>query len=783
LKKPKFIPGFADIPAKRAKMPELGLEERRLNFKEVELGFTEELARQEAARCLSCRRCIGCGLCLAECDQCAIVYDEEAGEVSIEADAVVFAPEAEVFPAGRKPELGYGACSNVITSFEFERLASADGPFGGLVVRPFDGEIPRRVAFIQCVGSRDESIGANYCSVECCSRTILQARRTRELIGAAEVRIFHRGLRPTGKTSELDLESLLSEKWVSLKEAVVSAVKEDAATGAVTVTYGANGKTAEDAFDLVVLAAGLRSRRDFRRYSRAGGAAVNKYGFVDPGVANMIGLKAGIAFAGTILGPQAASRSIGDALGAAARALASGCSPAAGASGASAASGPKTAGVGGKQPLVLGCEYGLSLAGTERPAIAGLKTYPLLCYRDGRQAMREGMDQATGLVVVGCHSAGHEDLFARLLDLPAERVRIIGASDLARDGEGAVAAAVEALSGQPRVAAPAGGVKRPGAVAILGGGVAGLGAAAQLLRRGIKTVIIEASESIGSNLARVPHGRPEDAKTVEDFLKAIETNPGTRLIRSARLESVERSDGSLKVSVSAAGGKEAFEVGALVVATGAKSYVPRDPAPGGRIMTQENLVSELATRAPAWRKLVMVQCVGARDADHPYCSRYCCRLALANAVALRQANPASEVTILHKGIRVFGPEEELYADALERGIEFVEMKDKPAVRPGERPRVTGASADGKVYDLECDAVVLSVGYGPGAAAAGIADVTGAPLDSLGFFETPNHLVRPFATSAPGIFVCGFARAPVTVEEAFGDGQGAAGAVCRYLNGG
>lgn len=654
MKRPKHIPEFADIPAERVRMPELELEERRLNFREVELGFTEEMARREAARCLSCRRCIGCGLCLAECEKCAVVYDQQAGEATIRADAVIFAADADPFPAGRKRELGYAGCADVITSVELDRLFSADGPFGGLVVRPFDGEVPRRIAFIQCVGSRDESIGANYCSVECCSRTISQAGCLRGLITDAEVTVFHRGLRPAGKTGEIDLKRLEGQPWVSLVEAAVTSVVEDPATGAVTVRHAASGKEEEASFDLVVLAVGLQARRDFRRYARAGGAAVTKYGFVDSGIPGLLACKEGVAYAGTILGPEPASQVAAGALAAATRALG---------------------------------EVG----------------------------------------------------------------------DGGRSGPAATAV-------------------------VVGGGAAGLAAAAELLRRGVRTVIVEKSGSAGGSLGRMTVAGPGDPGAVENFARSVEGHPHARLLTAAEVASVERAGGGLRVTVSSASGREAIEAGALVIATGAGPYIPHDwRAAADPVITQDQLACALGDGAAPWKKVVMLQCVGARDEQHPYCSRFCCRQALTNALAFKQEHPDAEITVLHRGIRVFGADEDLYTDAVERGVKFVEIRGAPTMEEGEPFKVHGRTAGGDSFRLECDLAVLSVAASDNREIRRTAAAAGAALDDLGFVAVRDPLADPFAAGAAGVFVCGSARGPVTVEEAFAEGAGAAGAVCSYLN--
>jgi heterodisulfide reductase subunit A len=467
--------------------------------------------------------------------------------------------------------------------------------------------------------------------------------RLREIIGDVEVQIFHKGLRPAGKTGEIDLKNLEGQAWVSLVEAEVAGVAEDPATGAVTVRRAAGG---EAVFDLVVLAVGVRARRDFRRFARVGGAALDKYGFVDSSVAAQIAWRPGVAFAGSIRGPQRNGQAVADAIAGASRALG---------------------------------------------AIAG--------------------------------------------------------------------------------AEPAGA-----SAAVIGAGVAGLAAAAELLRRGVKPVIIEKSGSAGGRLAG----------TAPELIESVRAHPGARLIEGAEVVSVERLPGAgkIRLGISAGARVETADVGVLVIATGTGPYIPVGwRASADPVITQEHLASALAGGAVPWKKVVMLQCVGARDEAHPYCGRFCCRQALANALALKDADPAAEITILHRGIRVFGADEELYTGALERGVKLVDIRGTPTLEEGEPFKVHAERAGGEGLCLECDVVVLSVAATDNQEVRKVAAAVGVPLDDLGLVATGNPLEDPFATGMPGVFVCGSARSPVTVEEAFADGVGAAGAVCSYLGGG
>jgi heterodisulfide reductase subunit A-like polyferredoxin len=789
MKKPKFIPEFDDIPADRQKMPELSLDEREGNFEEVELGLTEEMVLKEASRCLSCRRCIGCGLCLAECDQQAVVYEETHEDLAVEADAIILTSDGKPFNPDRKRDLGYADCANVVTSFELERLMNPAGPFGGYLVRPFDGDIPERIAFIQCVGSREEAIGANYCSTVCCSRTFSQAIQAKERLGDLKVTVFHRGLRPTGKRSELDLEALRAAGWIDFVETAVSGVKEDPGTGTVTVTHSAGGEEAQDEFDLVVLAVGIQGKRDFRRLARAGGLKPNKFGFIAMNIGELVAQQDGVSFAGPITGPKSAEDSVVAVEAAVSRSF--------GTSAAGSTGSQKGKAAGKGKPIVFACEYGLALAGKNGSSLQVDGVFPFLCYKAGRSAMAKKLDGAGGLVVVGCHRGSHEGLFDRVLRLAPGRVRILGAEELKGPVEEAVSSAVKDLEkGQDATRAPA----KPRPVAIVGGGTSGLAAASELLRRGVKVELIERAQEVGKSLMDAAIDTGAEIESVEGFIKSITDSPDANLLLSSNIVSVDQADGGIKLKVKGPDGDRTLQVGALLLATGAESYDADEYGAenGTAVLNQLDFRTRITQGEAPWKKIVMVQCVGARDSEHPYCSRFCCRQALSNAVRYKTDHPDSEIIILHKGIRVFGFEEDLLTDAIDLGIEFVEVEGRPTLKaegaksqakgparadaktPVKAPVVTAASAGGESIRLKCDLVVLSLAHSHGKAQEDLSRMTGIPLDDLNFLSTGKALADPFVTPVEGIFACGFARRPLAPEDAFVEGIGAAGAICSTL---
>ena len=167
-----FENGLASRAARQA-VRELPVEERFSDdpFKEVELGFTEEMALQEAERCLNCGICSECGECARVCQSAAVIHDDTEKLLEFKVGALVAATGFELYDKARIPEYGAGKYKDVIDGIELERMLSASGPFAGQVKRPSDGKTPKDVVFIQCVGSRDPERGVSHCSRVCCMYT------------------------------------------------------------------------------------------------------------------------------------------------------------------------------------------------------------------------------------------------------------------------------------------------------------------------------------------------------------------------------------------------------------------------------------------------------------------------------------------------------------------------------------------------------------------------------------------------------------------------------------
>lgn len=230
----RYIIDFTDIPAERQRMPELEVAARIQCFDEVEVGFSREAAQQEARRCLSCRRCLGCGLCLAVCKPKAIVFEQQDEIIDIMFDDVIISSASDQQMPIKKGEFGYRQYANVVSGLEFETILSDAGPYCGMVLRPFDGRIPQKIAFI--LASADSS-GAVACVMR-------QAALTLKKVNDAEVFLFF----PAGPCVETP-----SSAHITVKEAAIGGVKEDAATGNLRIAYTENGAEKEEDFCMVVV--------------------------------------------------------------------------------------------------------------------------------------------------------------------------------------------------------------------------------------------------------------------------------------------------------------------------------------------------------------------------------------------------------------------------------------------------------------------------------------------------------------------------------------------------
>ncbi len=294
-------------PIERHKMPMLTPDVRKKSFDQIELGFTEEMARMEGQRCLSCGICCQCGECVRACGPQAIDLTERERIRELDVGAIVVATGVDIFDAGKYPEYGHGKYPDVITNLQFERLCNASGPTQGRVLRPSNGEVPRSVVFIQCVGSRDRAKGYEYCSKVCCMITAKQLSIFKHHNPDGQAYVFYIDNRAGGKGYEEFLRRAMEDEGAQYLRGRVARVFEE---GGRLVVRGENslvGAPVEVEADLVVLATGLTPQPDYANVSRALNLSTDKYGFfmeLHPKLGPVETALNGIYLAGGAQGPK-----------------------------------------------------------------------------------------------------------------------------------------------------------------------------------------------------------------------------------------------------------------------------------------------------------------------------------------------------------------------------------------------------------------------------------------------------------------------------------------------
>ncbi len=250
----RYIIDFNDIPAERARMPELPAQDRIAHFEEIEKGFSPEQARREAERCLSCRRCLGCKLCLAACEREAIDFDQQDEEYEVLVNEIILTPGVMRTPDTFDERFGYRTFLNVVSDLEFERMLHPDGPYGGLILRPFDGEVPKKIGFIS-----PEEKSFNPYSLAILIKEAAVARR--------KIKGCERWLFSHHPWEEYEYLKPLREHLSDLiiKTGSIIAITQPDDTGDLTVEFQDGEEKRRETFEMVILSSRIQLPAEAKR--------------------------------------------------------------------------------------------------------------------------------------------------------------------------------------------------------------------------------------------------------------------------------------------------------------------------------------------------------------------------------------------------------------------------------------------------------------------------------------------------------------------------------------
>jgi len=813
LEKARFEEIYAGQPkASRERMEMLPLEERQKAFGEVKKGFTEEQAKREALRCLNCGLCSECLQCIALCKAGAVNHQMKEETVRFWVGSIILSPGFDEFDPERLVPYGYGRFANLITSIQFERILSASGPFQGNLLRPSDRKAPKKVAWIQCAGSRDMSGdgGNEYCSSVCCMYAIKEAVIAKEHHHEVEPTIFYMDIRAHGKDFDAYYERAKKEYGVRFIRSMISRVAERPKTKNLLITYvDSEGQVKEEEFGLVVLSVGLTPSQGAKELAKKMNLQLDTYGFCKTDEFSPLQTsQPGIYVCGAFQGPKDIPETVAQA--SAAVASASSLLTDVRGSLTKKKDYPAETDVRGQEPRigVFVCHCGINIGGVVNvpevreyaktlDGVAYVEENLYTCSQDTQEKIKKAIqeNQLNRVVVASCSPRTHEPLFQetiREMGLNKYLFEMTNIRDQCswvhmHQPQEATEKAKELLRmaiAKSRLLQP---LREPLVEVIkkglvIGGGLSGMKAALELARQGFECALVEREAQLGGNLRHIYSTMDgnDPQELLRNTMKEVLENPRIQVFTKAELKNLNGYVGNFKSTISTNGSEEEFEHGVVIVAVGAKESVPTEYLYGQdrRVITQKELEEKIALHSDELhpsQHIVMIQCVGSRTPERPNCSRICCSVAVKNALKIKEKNPEAKVTILYRDIRTYGLAERYYTQARNQGIEFTQydLDSKPelSVEQGLLKLKVKDRILGEVVDLRPDLVVLSSAITPYQNEA-LAKMLKVPLTADGFFLEAHMKLRPVDFATDGIFLAGLAHFPKTISESISQADAA-----------
>ena len=840
---------------------------------EVEDEFNEGLGKRKAIYLryplgvpylytIDMENCTKCGECIKVCPTDAIDLSQQETEREIEVGAVILSPGFEEFDPTPLTQYGYGKFPNVVTSIELERLLSGKGPHSGEFARPSDGKIPKNVAFLQCIGSRDEE--RDYCSSACCMYAMKEATLLKEKYPDIEPHIFFMDLRAFGKGYHRYYLRAKDELGIGFTRSRVSAV-EDSENGNLRVLYETDdGKFAREEFDLVVLSTGQTPSPETDELGKIFAIELNQYGFVNTKEFSQVEtLKKGVYVCGPFSSPTDIPETVVQGQAAALKAS----SLLTSSRGALTWSQdyPEEIDVSEQEPNigVFVCKCGKEVANSidmdevlgfakGLPQVSLVEVVDYLCLTEDLKKAKEKIRDAgiNRVVFAACAPHPFEIRFKKslkevglnpsLLEIVNLREQLSWTHDDKAKATAKAKSLIWMASEKLRWQEPLPVVSLPvkGRALVIGGGIAGMTAASAIAEQGFEVDLLERTSELGGNLREVHYtlGGLDPQVLLRETIDKLEKNPLIHIHKETGVETVTGYAGNFKTILRKAERREtkgesssealdAGEVkseklkvksaspetqdtghttqdageldhGAIVIATGGKMYEPKEYLYGKdkRVITQRELEKRLAnpngqipnpnadnSKIGNWKLeigncVVMIQCVGSRDDEHPYCSRICCSQAIKNALKLKGKRPETEVYVLYRDVMTYGFLEEYFTEARKKGVIFLryELEEPPevSVDQGElRVKVRDPILDEWLL-ITPDLLVLSPGITPNDNSH-LATTLSLPLNEDGFFEEANVKFRPLDFMHDGVYLCGLAHSPRSIPESIDQAYGAA----------
>jgi heterodisulfide reductase subunit A len=751
-----------------------------------------------------------CQICVPVCQSHAINFKQEPEELELNVGAVILSPGFGKIEESTLEKFGYGKHPDVVTSVEFERMTTASGPFQGEVKCFSDGRHPRRIAFIQCVGSRDLGCNNGYCSSVCCMYAIKEAMVAKEHDPEVEITVYYMDIRTQGKDFDKAQQraEAMGIKFVRAKVGAVTPWENR-----LQLTYSTlDGRHEFEPFDMVVLSVGLESPRDAKGIADITGIELNQYDFAKSDTFNPLATnREGVIVAGAFQGPKDIPESVTQA--SAAAGIAAGLLEKQRGQGIVHKDYPEEKSDTGEARIgVFVCHCGINISSVvdvnrvensvENMEGVVYHTDSLYsCSQDAVETLKKTIIEhdLNRVVIAACSPRTHEPLFqetlkdAGLNPCLVEMVNIRdqcswvhagepdAATDKSQDLVRMAVAKARRLKPLPEQTVPV----TPKAL-IVGGGIAGMTVGLTLAEQGYESVLLEKGKALGGNLGLLNHtlGSNETAAHLKDLIGKVKKNKKIDVLTNAELVHSSGFIGNFASVIASGSGKskkeQTVDHGVVILATGGHEHRPDGYLleENSKVLTQQELEKRLAGRAKnrAPDSVIMIQCAGSRGDDLNYCSKVCCNHAVKNALQIKEINPKSQVIVLYRDMRTYGYAEDAYREARLKGVIFIpyDVDRKPEVyEKGRRLHVKFFDTlMQEEMDMTPDLVALSVGIVPDGT-EDLSKLLKAPLTDDKFFLEAHVKLRPVELPVAGVYVCGLAHGPKPVDETIAQAQAAA----------
>ncbi|MFZ5452600.1 MAG: FAD-dependent oxidoreductase [Thermodesulfobacteriota bacterium] len=776
----------------------------------------------DASECLYFKKGGKCKACEKFCPTGAVDFDQTDTHKEISVGAVILAPGFKPYDPSRYGAYHYAAYPNVVTSMEFERILSASGPFQGHLMRPSDHKEPSRIAWLQCVGSRDlNHCDHSYCSGVCCMYAIKEAVIAKEHSKAPlDAAIFFMDMRTHGKDFEKYYWRAEEEQGVRFIRSRVHSIDPVPDSDDLALRYlKEDGSLVSEVFDMVVLSVGLEVAPEAVELARTLDLELDPSNFTKTSSFTPVATsQPGIYVCGAFQGPKDIPQSVMEA--------------SASASAAGELLSASRFSLAKKKPEfperdisqepprigVFVCHCGINIAGVidvaavrdyaaSLPYVKFVETNLFTCSQDTQEIIKERIKEhnLNRVVVASCTPKTHEPLFQETIKEAGLNKFLFELANIRDQGSWVhmhePERATQRAKDQVRMSVAKVALQQPlkefelpitKAGLVIGGGAAGMEAALGLAGQGFKVYLVEKKDVLGGHARKLLEAwTKEPVQTyLEGLIQQVQNHPLIEVYLNSEVAAVTGFVGNFTSTIITGGKETDVQYGAAIVASGGHSYKPQEYLYGQdpRVVLSLEMDQALREKSPlvtAAKSAVFIQCVGSRIPERPYCSRVCCTHSVENALHLKEINPEMDVFIIYRDLRTYALRENLYKEARDKGVIFVRFdpENGPQVEKGNDGRLQVTVPDpilGMPLTLTTDVLCLASAIVVQDQEK-LAQMFKVPLNNEGFFLEAHMKLRPVDFATEGVFVAGLAHYPKPIDEAIAQAKAAAARAAVVLS--